>query len=382
MSQEHVTAPRPSGDGPDGDPCDPRNGDGRTPSGPAGGDATAGAAHATENAETGAAVPAVAGAARATRAARPANGGAPSAGGDPAIDANGDARRRDDSAAGDGSAAGYRPRRTLPLWVEFVRQARRRRTMVVFGLLAALPWILVAAFTLIPSQARPAASALRTVDLATDSAINFAIFVLWTSASFLLVVAVAVFCGDSVASEANWSSLRYLLAAPVPRDRLLRQKLTVALAYAAAAVVTVPVMALIAGTLAFGWNDVRLPGTGESVAAGEALPRFAIVVGYTLLNQLVVAALAFLLSATTDSPLGAVGGAVGLVIVSNIVQAVEDLGELRQFLPTYWNTAWLDVLAIEVDWGGMARGAALSVTYGVLLMALAFRRFRRKDIVS
>ena len=51
----------------------------------------------------------------------------------------------------------------------------------------------------------------------------------FVSAGFLLVVAVALFCGDTVASEASWASLRYLLAAPVPRARLLRQKLAVAL---------------------------------------------------------------------------------------------------------------------------------------------------------
>ena len=59
---------------------------------------------------------------------------------------------------------------------------------------------------------------------------------MFVSVGFLLVVAVALFCGDTVASEASWASLRYLLAAPVPRSRLLRQKLIVAVAYAAAAV--------------------------------------------------------------------------------------------------------------------------------------------------
>jgi ABC-2 type transport system permease protein len=36
----------------------------------------------------------------------------------------------------------------------------------------------------------------------------------------------------------------------------------------------------------------------------------------------------------------------------------------------------------ELDWSGMIRGTALSVTYAAILIALAFRRFRRKDIVS
>lgn len=281
----------------------------------------------------------------------------------------------------DGSAAGYLAGRTLPLSVEFVRQFRRRRTLVMFGLLLALPWILVIAFKVGAGSGQPGTT-LRVSDLATEGGLNFAAFALSVSASFLLVVAVAVFCGDTVASEAGWSSLRYLLAAPIPRDRLLRQKLIVALAYSAAAVVCLPLMALLAGTLAFGWNDVRVPGTGETVAALEVLPRFGVVVGYVLVSQFVAAALAFLLSTGTDSPLGAVGGAVGLVIVSNILQAVEALGSLREFLPTFWNTAWLDALAPRPEYGGMVRGVAVSIAYSAILTAFAFRRFRRRDVVS
>ncbi|MED7922695.1 ABC transporter permease subunit [Nonomuraea sp. LP-02] len=279
------------------------------------------------------------------------------------------------------AAPGYAPRRTLPLRVEIVRQFKRRRTLVMFGLLLALPWILVIAFQFGP-QSNNGGQSLRISDLATQSGLNFAAFALSVSANFLLVVAVAMFCGDTVSSEANWSSLRYLLAAPIPRDRLLRQKLIVALGYSAAAVICLPVMALVAGTLAFGWNDIQVPVTGEIIPALDVLPRFGIVIGYALVSQLVVAALAFLVSTMTDSPLGAVGGAVGLWIVSTILQAVEALGSLREFLPTYWNNAWTDALTPEVDWGGMVKGASVSITYAAILIALAFRRFRRKDVVS
>jgi hypothetical protein len=282
--------------------------------------------------------------------------------------------------AGTGGAAGYAAGRTLPLRVEIVRQLRRRRTVVMFSLLLALPWILVIAFELGPGGRSE--GGLRMSDLATQSGLNFAAFALSASASFLLVVAVALFCGDTVASEASWSSLRYLLAAPVPRDRLLRQKLLVALGFSAAAVICLPLMALLAGTLAFGWNDIIVPGTGETIPAATVLPRFGIVIAYAMVNQLVVAALAFLLSVSTDSPLGAVGGAVGLVIVSNILQAVDTLGGVREFLPTFWNTAWIDALAVDADYTGMIKGVSISVTYAAILIAFAFRRFRRKDVVS
>lgn len=273
----------------------------------------------------------------------------------------------------------YNVRRTLPLRVEAVRQFRRRRTLVAFGILLVLPWVLMLAFKLGGDPGPDGIPSL--VGVATSSALNFALFTLFAATGFLLVVAVALFCGDTVASEAGWSSLRYLLAAPVPRARLLRQKLIVALSYAVVAVVSLPLMSLVAGTAGFGWGAVELP-TGGTVPVGTALGRMAIIIGYSLIAQLVVAALAFLLSVTTDSPLGAVGGAVGLVIVSNILDAVTALGSWRGFLPTHWMYSWMDALQPQIQWTGMLKGAAISLSYAVILFALAFRRFRTRDIVS
>jgi ABC-2 type transport system permease protein len=279
------------------------------------------------------------------------------------------------------SAPGYSPRRTLPLAVEVIRQFRRRRTLVAFAILLALPWILVGAFE-ISGPASPGGGTPGLVAVATQGGLNFAAFTFFVSAGFLMVVAVALFCGDTVATEASWSSLRYLLAAPVPRARLLRQKLAVALTYSTAAVACLPAMALVAGTVAFGWHPLRLPGSGVQLGAGAAFGRLAIVLAYVLVTELVVAAIAFVLSVSTDSPLGAVGGAVGLVIISNILDAVTALGSWRQILPSHWQFAWLSVLQPQISWTGMLEGASVSVSYAIVLFALAFRRFRVKDIVS
>jgi ABC-type transport system involved in multi-copper enzyme maturation permease subunit len=279
------------------------------------------------------------------------------------------------------ATSGYDPRRTLPLRVEFIRQLRRRRTMVAFGILLVLPWILVGAFEL-GGPAQPGSGPPGLVDLATDGGLNFAAFSFFASAGFLLVVAVALFCGDTVASEAGWASLRYLLAAPVPRARLLRQKLIVALGYATVAVISFPAMSLLAGTVAFGWHPLRLPATQIELPYGTALERTGITMVYVLVTLLVVAGLAFLLSVSTDSPLGAVGGAVGLVIVSTILDQVTALGSWREILPTHWQFAWLDAFSAQLSWGAMTEGAAVSVSYALVLFALAFRHFRAKDIVS
>jgi ABC-2 type transport system permease protein len=279
------------------------------------------------------------------------------------------------------NAPGYRAHRTLSFRVEFVRQLGRWRTIVAFVVLFALPWILVAAFKISgPVSADNGTPGL--VAVATQGGLNFAAFSLFVSAGFLLVVVVALFCGDTVASEASWSSLRYLLAAPVPRPRLLRQKLAVALAYSTIGVVTLPVMSLVAGTAAFGWHPLRLPGTGVQLPAGQAVARMLIVLGYVLVTEVAVAGIAFLLSVSTDSPLGAVGGAVGLMILSAILDQVTALGAWRQILPSHWQFAWLDAVQAQITWGGMLEGASVCACYGIVLLALAFRRFQRKDIVS
>ncbi|MET9545205.1 MULTISPECIES: ABC transporter permease [unclassified Streptomyces] len=278
------------------------------------------------------------------------------------------------------TAPGYRAGRTLPLRVEAVRQLKRRRTLVMGGVMALLPVVLVIAFAVAGSPGERN-SAVTLMDTATASGVNFAATCLFVSAGFLLVIPVALFCGDTVASEASWSSLRYLLAAPVPRARLLWSKLAVALALSAAAMVLLPLIALAVGTMAYGWGPLEIP-TGGALPATTAAQRLLIAVGYVFVSQLVTAGLAFWLSTKTDAPLGAVGGAVGLTIVGNVLDAVTALEDWRDFLPAHWQFAWADALQARPEWGGMIQGSAISVTYALVLFALAFRGFARKDVVS
>ncbi|MFE4538172.1 ABC transporter permease [Streptomyces scopuliridis] len=280
------------------------------------------------------------------------------------------------------SAPGYRARRTLPLRVEALRQLKRRRTLAMGILLAVLPFVLIVAFAIGGTpDGGDRNGRVTLMDTATASGANFAATCLFVSAGFLLVVPVALFHGDTVASEASWSSLRYLLAAPVPRARLLWSKLAVALCMSAAAMLLLPLVALAAGTAAYGWGPLELP-TGGSLATADAVPRLALVVAFIFVSQLVTAGLAFWLSTKTDAPLGAVGGAVGLTIIGNVLDAVTALGSWRDFLPAHWQFAWADALQPQLEWSGMVKGAAISVTYAVVLFALAFRGFSRKDVVS
>jgi ABC-2 type transport system permease protein len=211
--------------------------------------------------------------------------------------------------------------------------------------------------------------------------VNFAIVCLFFSASFLLVVVISLFFGDTVASEASWSSLRYLLAMPVPRIRLLRQKVLVAGILSIVALVVLPVVAVVIGSLAYGAGPLSTP-VGEQFSFGTALLRLAMVLAYIAIQLAWVAGLALLLSVLTDAPLGAVGGAVLLAILSQILNQIEALGAIRDWLPTHYSFAWTGLLVNPIRWDDMVRGVFVSLLYAVVLGALAVLRFRRKDITS
>jgi ABC-2 type transport system permease protein len=277
----------------------------------------------------------------------------------------------------------YRPAETLSIGAEIRRQASRRRTQLALGFMALLPLIVLLAFEFGSGDDddNGGGQFSSLVDLATSGGLNFALFSIFVSASFLLVVVVALFCGDTVASEASWGSLRYLLAIPVPRARLLAVKLVVALLYSGAALVTLAGTALLLGTLRYGWHPL-----GSTIAAeippGTGLLRLLGILAYLAVILLVVAGLAFLLSVTTDAALGAVGGAVLLWILSGILDQIEALGTLRNLLPTHFSEAWIGLLSTPMQTDDLVKGAISAVVYATVFWGLAFWRFTRKDITS
>ncbi|MDR6910276.1 ABC-2 type transport system permease protein [Rhodococcus fascians] len=279
----------------------------------------------------------------------------------------------------DGRAAGYSGGRTLPFRTELRRQLGRRRTQLAIGFLALLPVILVVAFTVGSSNADSDAGGL--IELGTRGGMNFTVFALFMSVGFLLIVVVALFFGDSVASEASWSSLRYLLAIPVPRSRLLTQKALVSATLSSAAILVLVGVSLLIGTVMYGAESLVTP-LGEGLSYGTSLVRLLIAVAYIGVNLLWVAGLAMLLSVLTDAPLGAVGGAVMTSILMQILDQITALGSLRNYLPGHYANSWIDAFGTNIDWNDMVVGSFSAITYAAVFGLIAWRRFATKDITS
>jgi len=280
----------------------------------------------------------------------------------------------------------YNANKTLPYHIEMYRQLKRKRTLFAYLFVMALPIIVALAvkFGTYGNSTGPTRFGSGTTDLiglATKGAANFTSTMFYFATPFLLVAVISIFNGDTVASEANWSTLRYLLASPVPRIRLLFQKLKVSLTLSAFAILILVATSWIVGQLAFGTTPLVTP-LGVTMQNGMAIQRLLIVAAYLAINLFSVAGLAFYLSVATDVPLGAVGGAIGIMILSNILDAISGLGSLRNWLPTHYAFSWFDALSANIDWTAMIRGASYALILFFALISLAVIKFSKKDITS
>jgi ABC-2 type transport system permease protein len=276
----------------------------------------------------------------------------------------------------------YSAKRTLPFLLEMRRQISRKRTLIIYLFMIGLPALIAAAVKYGGSNDRGGrGSQPDLVSLATHGAANFAATMVYFATGFVLVVVVATFAGDTVASEASWATMRYLLASPVPRATFLLKKLTAALTLAAGAILTLPIASYFIGWGLFGDASFISP-LGNSYPVTKIVSKLLIVMCYLFLSLLFCAALAFLISTMTTVPLGAVGSAVGIVIVSNILDAISSLGTLRQWLPTHYLYSWLDLFTPGSDPTNMIRGASLSVILSIVCITIALIRFSRVDVSS
>jgi ABC-2 type transport system permease protein len=95
-----------------------------------------------------------------------------------------------------------------------------------------------------------------------------------------------------------------------------------------------------------------------------------------------VVAFGFMISTMTDSPAAAAGAAVGLGVTSQILNEIESLGTIRDFLPTRYFDAWEGLFwsdRIPDDfWSGLVQPIPYVLGFGFI----AWWWFRRKDVLS
>jgi ABC-2 type transport system permease protein len=263
---------------------------------------------------------------------------------------------------------------------EIAKQWRRPRTYVALGLTVVVPVVVAIALKANPPDLPERQDAF--FFLATKSGLFLPVAALRLMSRFLLVVVVALFAGDAVASEASWGNLRSLLARPIPRGRLLAGKLVSAALFAFIATALVAIAGLVAGGIAFGVHPIEIPLLGLDLSVLDVLGRIGLSVLYVFWSLAGMIALSFMVSTMTDAPAGAIFAGVGFYITSQILDAIEPIGSIRNVFPTHYFDAWFDLFTGSGPTADMLRGTLLQIPYVLVFCGIAWWWFRRKDILS
>ena len=266
--------------------------------------------------------------------------------------------------------------------VELVKMLRRPRTWVIIAMLVALP-TLVAVLLAVTDLAPAPGEGPPFLSAVLSDGTLFPLAALGVVLPLFLPIAVAVIAGDSVAGEAQAGTLRYLLARPVGRTRLLVAKLVAVLAFVVVTVVVVAAVGYLVGTTLFeaqptGGTSV----SGTSLTSEQIAGRTVLAIGYVAVSMLGVAAFGLFFSTLTDSPLAATMGALAVLVTSSLLFTLDAASPIAPYLPTRYWLAFVDLFRDPIQWRDLTRGLALQGVYVGVLLAAAWANFTTKDVTS
>jgi ABC-2 type transport system permease protein len=268
--------------------------------------------------------------------------------------------------------------------VEIRKLVRRPRTWVSLALLCLLPSV-VAVFLAVSGIAPRPGEGPAFLSAVLSNGQLYPAAALGIVLPIFLPVSVAVVAGDSIAGEASVGTLRYLLVRAVGRTRLLVAKLAAVVVYTLLAVVAVAVTGYVVGVRLFGTSSLAYATatvSGTPLTTAELLQRTVLMVLYIGWSMLGVAAVSLFLSTFTDSSLGAALGGLAVLVGSTVLVTLDAAGAVRDWLPTRYWLAWVDLFREPILWHDLQRGVAVQGVYIVVLLGAAWANFATRDITS
>ena len=277
--------------------------------------------------------------------------------------------------------------RPVRAWLRFFRSELRlvflrRRNQLLLAVTAAFPLFIGIALRL--AAPHPNGGNGPGVAFFNQLAGN-GVFLTFIALSSLLIlvlpVVVSVVAGDSVAGEAGYGTLRYLLAVPAGRTRLLAVKLLTIVTFGLCATFIVSAVALVMGAILFPVGPVTLL-SGVTVSLADGLLRLLFVTLYVAAAMAALGSIGLAISTLTEHAIGAIAALMVLVVTSEVVDQVPQLAAIGPYLPTHWWLSFDSVLRAPIDTYALLHGLLSFAVYLVLSCSFAWARFTSADVTS
>jgi ABC-2 type transport system permease protein len=256
----------------------------------------------------------------------------------------------------------------------------RVRNLALLVVLAAVPVVL--GIVLKVSSPQPAnGEGPAFLGQVTGNGVFLAFLALVVELTLVMPLAVAVVAGDSIAGEAGRGTLRYLLAVPAGRTRLLGIKFATVVAFCLSACLLVAAVAVTLGAILFPVRPVALL-SGDTIPLAAGLLRLLFVAGYIAAAMTALGAIGLAISTFTEHPIGAIAAVLVITVASEVADNVSQLAAVHPYLPSHWWLSFDALLRSPVDWPTLAHGLLSFGVYAVIFCSVAWARFTTADVTS
>jgi len=292
-------------------------------------------------------------------------------------------------SAAPGPVAGPVPVGHARAWLRFFRSELRqvflrRRNLLLLAVVALFP-ILIGAGLRLASHPRGGGGGggggLSFVTELTGNGIFLSFIALSILLTLVMPVVVAVVAGDSIAGEAGYGTLRYLLAVPAGRTRLLAVKYGVIVVFALAVTFVVTAVALATGAVLFPIGPVTLL-SGTTVSLAEGILRLMFVSLYVAAAMAALGAIGLAISTLTEHAIGAIAALAIFVVASEVADQVPQFAVIQPYLPTHWWNSFDSLLRVPIDSSTLLKGLLSFAVYLVIFGSFAWARFTTADVTS
>ena len=258
----------------------------------------------------------------------------------------------------------------------------RRRNLLLLAVVALFPIIIGIGLRLASHpHGGGGGGGLSFVTQLTGNGIFLTFIALSLLLTLVMPVVVAVVAGDSIAGEAGYGTLRYLLAVPAGRTRLLAVKYAVIVVFAVAVTFEVSAVALATGAVLFPIGPVTLL-SGTTVSLAEGILRLVLVSLYVSAAMAALGAIGLAVSTLTEHAIGAIAGLAIFVVASEIADQVPQFAVIQPYLPTHWWNSFDALLRVPIDSSTLLKGLLSFAVYLLIFGSFAWARFTTADVTS
>jgi ABC-2 type transport system permease protein len=260
---------------------------------------------------------------------------------------------------------------------ELAKLLAQKRTYLGLGTSVLVPIVFVAVLLL--QSGGPNDVPLGRYIRETGLAVPFV--VLFFMSIWGLPLITSLVAGDIVAAEHHNGTLKTILTRSRERGEVFAGKVLASLTYTVALVFTMGTVAVVAGSLAWGFRPLTSL-SGTKVSAGHGTGLLAASLALYALPLAGIAAFGLLLSTVTRNSAASVVGALMWALLMQLLGVLPGTESIRPYLLGTQFEAWHGFLRTPADWAPVIRAIWVCAIYVLVPLVGAYLVFLRSDVAG